>query len=95
MRRKWQCKGKVKGNLLGDVVERLNEHTMHCQIKTCKAVWLRIQMKDQADRTRDAPQQTLVDALANASETAAINLSRIESLRQNICSQRQVMQLNQ
>lgn len=27
LRRKGQCKGKVKGNLLGYVVERLNEHT--------------------------------------------------------------------
>ena len=34
-------------------------------------------MKDQANRITDPPQQTLVDALANASETAAINLSRI------------------
>ena len=39
-------------------------------------------MRDRAEKIKDAPPQILADTPANASETAAINLSRIKNLCQ-------------
>ena len=46
-------------------------------------------MEDRAETTRDAPQQVLAETQANVSETAEINLPRIENLRRTIRFQRQ------
>lgn len=88
MRRSGQCKAKLKVDLLGEVVATLNEHTHPPSETKCEVVRLKSQIKDQAETTRDTPQQVLADALGNASETALVNLPRIEHLRRTIRSQR-------
>ena len=67
----------------------VNEHTHPPSETKCEVVRLKSLIKDRAETTRDTPQQILADTLANASETAAINLPRIENLRRTIRSQRQ------
>ena len=62
LRRKGQCKTKVKVNLLDDV-ERLNEHTHPLSDTTCQVVPFKSQIKG---RAKNVPQKILADTLANA-----------------------------
>jgi hypothetical protein len=88
LRRKGECKAKIKVSLLDDVVGQVNEHTHQPSNSNCEVVRLKSLIKDRSEQTRDNPQQILAETLANASETAATSLPRIEHLRRTIRSQR-------
>ena len=89
-----QCKAKLKVDVQGDAVGTVNEHTHPPSETKCEVVRLKSLIKDRAETTRDTPQQILADTLANASETAAINLPRIENLRRTFVHKDKMMQLN-
>ena len=88
LRRKGQCKAKVKLYLNGELIREINEHThppSHDQIEVAKT---KVSIKRRSQATHDTPQQILDAALQNISETAAINLPQINNLKRTIPSQR-------
>ena len=83
LRRKGQCKAKVKLQNNGEL-GGINEHThppSQDEIEVTK-------IKRRSQATHDTPQQILEAALQNISETAAVNLPQINNLKRTIHSQR-------
>ena len=88
LRRKGQCKAKVKLHMNGEPVEESNEHThpsLQVEIEVTK---IKASIKRRSQATHDTPQQILGAALQNISETAAVNLPQINNLKRTIHSQR-------
>ena len=83
LRRKGQCKAKVKLQNNGEL-GGINEHThppSQDEIEVTK-------IKRRSQATHDTPQQILEAALQNISETAAVKLLQINNLKLTIHSQR-------
>ena len=85
-----ETKGRMQGKINGrdEIVGEVNEHTHPPSQTTCEIARLKGHIKDREETTQDAPPQILADALGAASESASINLLRIESLRRTIRSHR-------
>ena len=83
LRRKGQCKAKVKLQNNGEL-GGINEHThppSQDEIEVTK-------IKRRSQATHDTPQQILEAALQNISKTAAVKLLQINNLKLTINSQR-------
>ena len=84
LRRKGQCKAKIKLRVNGTLVGEINEPTHPPSQDQTEVTKLKASIK----RTLDTPQQILGAALQNISEIAALNLTQINSLKRTIHSQR-------
>ena len=82
-RRRESCNAKVKVQN-GQIIGRLHTHEHTPDQTKIEVTKVRAEMKRRAEMTIDAPQRILSDGLAQASVEAAVNLPRIEHIRQPI-----------
>ena len=82
-RRRNLCKAKIK---MSDdqVIEEVNEHSCGNEHTKFEVTKIRAEMKRRAETTMVAPQMILSDGLANVSDVAAVNLSRLDHVRHAI-----------
>ena len=88
LRRKGQCKAKVKLHMNGEPVEESNEHThpsLQVEIEVTKA---KASVKRRSQATHDTPRQIVGAAFQNMLETAAVILPQINNLKRTIHLQR-------
>ena len=88
LRRKGQCKIKLKLHMNGEFVGEINEHTHPPSQDQIEVTKIKASIKRRSQATHDTPQQILGAALQNISETAAVNLPQINNLKRTIHSQR-------
>ena len=89
LRRRGQCKARIKLTVTDDFVEQTDEHTHPPNQTQCEVVKLKAGIKRQAEATFQTSQQIHANQLTGISEGAAINLPSVETLRRNIRSVRQ------
>ena len=88
LRRKGQCKAKVKLHMNGEPVEESNEHThpsLQVEIEVTK---IKASVKRRSQATHDTPRQIVGAAFQNMLETAAVILPQINNLKRTIHLQR-------
>ena len=88
LRRKGQCKAKVKLHMNGEPVEESNEHThpsLQVEIEVTK---VKASVKRRSQATHDTPRQIVGAAFQNMLETAAVILPQINNLKRTIHLQR-------
>ena len=88
LRRKGQCKAKIKLHMNGEFVGEINEHTHPPSQDQIEVTKIKASIKRRSQATHDTPQQILRAALQNISETAAVNLPQINNLKRTIHLQR-------
>ena len=93
LRRKGQCKAKVKLDPNDNFVEQTNQHTHPPSLINCEVAKVRAGIRRRAQDTVMTSQQILAEQLAGISEGAAINLPVVGNLRRNIRSARQLRNL--
>ena len=89
LKRKGDCKARVKLDPNDDFVEQTNQHTHPPNQTNCQVAKVRAGIKRRATDTAMANQQILAEQLGGISEGVAINLPAVENLRHNIRSARQ------
>ena len=88
LRRKGQCKAKIKLSAGDAFPNQLNEHTHPPSQTRVEATKIKTRIKDRAGNTNDTSQQMLGAALRNVSETTAVALPSLNNMRRNIRRQR-------
>ena len=86
LRRKGQCKTKLKLHMNGEFVGEINEHTHPPSQDQIEVTKIKASIKRRSQATHDTPQQSLGAALQNISEAAAVNLPQINNLKRTIHS---------
>ena len=89
MRRKGQCKAKVKLSVADDLIGDTNEHTHLPSQTQCEVTKMKANIKRKAETTEETSQQILGAELQNVSEGAAVVLPPMSTLRRNIRYQQQ------
>jgi len=88
LRRKGQCKAKIKLDLNDEVVEELNQHTHPPSQVQTELAKVRNDMKAAAETTLDTPQHVIGNTLATTSHTTIANLPNATNLKRTIRNQR-------
>ena len=88
LRRKWQCKSKIKLWADDAFLNQLNEHTHPPSQTRVEVTKIKARIKDRAENTNDTSQQILVAELQNVSEASAVVLPSLNNMRRNIRRQR-------
>lgn len=89
LRRKGECKSKVKLSPTGEFIEQFNEHTHPPSQTACEVAKVKANIKRKAVTTQEPTQDILADTLQNVSEGAAVNLPSMATLRRNVRYYRQ------
>lgn len=89
LRRKGQCKSRIKLSVTDAFIEQTNEHTHPPSQTNCELVKVKAGIKRRAETTADPSRQILADELSAISQTAAVNLPSMDNLRRNIRAVRQ------
>lgn len=89
LRRRGQCKEKVKLTLTDNFVEEVNVHTHPPSQPQVEVAQVKASIKRKTETTNDTCQQILGSELQNISQSAAVNLPQLNSIRRNIRAQRQ------
>lgn len=89
LRRKGECKAKIKLTAEDVFSEELNEHTHPPSQTNVEVRKVKASVKERANNCNDTSQQILGDKLQDVSEAAAVNLPAINNMRRNIRRQRQ------
>ena len=88
LRRKSQCKAKIKLDLGDNVIEQLNEHTHPPSQVKVELTKVKSRIKDTAESSEELPQRIIANELANISAATMANLPRRENLGRTIRQQR-------
>ena len=88
LRRKGQCKAKVKRHMNSELVGETNEHTHKPSQDQVEVTKIKALIKRRSQTTHDTSQQIFGAALQNISETATVSLPQINNLKGTIHSQR-------
>ncbi|XP_066914227.1 uncharacterized protein [Clytia hemisphaerica] len=88
LRRRGQCKAKVKVDILGDIVERLNEHTHQPSATKVEVTKIKVSLKEQAATSHDSTQNIVGNEIAAASASAIVNLPPVNHLKRTMRNQR-------
>ena len=88
LRRKGQCKAKIKLSAEDAFLNQLNEQTHPPSQVRVEATKIKACIKDRAGNTIDASQQILGAELRNVSEATAVALPSLNNMRRNIRHQR-------
>ena len=88
VRRKGQCKAKIKLSADDAFLNQLNEHTHPPSQTRVEAAKIKARIKNRAGNTNDTSQQILGAELRNVSEATAVALPSLSNMRRNIRRQR-------
>ena len=89
LRRKGQCKSRIKLSPTNDFIAQTNVHTHPPSQAQCEIAKVKANLKRKAETTHDTPRQILAAELQNISEEAAVNLPSMNTLSRNIRAARQ------
>ena len=89
MRRRGECKARVKLSPADIFIEQINDHTHASSQTRCEVSKISAAVKRKATTTLDTSQQILATAMENISPAVAVNLPSINTIRRNIRAARQ------
>ena len=89
LRRKEQCKARVKLTSDDQFIEQTNEHTHPPSETNCELARVKAGIKRRAETSNDTSRQILAGELGGVTETTIVNLPPMETLRRNIRAARQ------
>ena len=89
LRRKGQCKARVKLTSDDQFIEQTNEHTHPPSETNCEMARVKAEIKRRAETSNDTSRQILAGELGGVTETTIVNLQPMETLRRNIRAARQ------
>ena len=84
-----QCKARVKLTATDEFVEEVNVHTHPPSQTQVEIAKVKSSIKRKSTTTQDTSQQILAVELQNISQSAAVNLPQMNTIRRNIRAQRQ------
>ena len=84
LRRRRQCKSKVKLSATGEFLQIVNDHTHPPTPTQCEVTRVRAGIKRKAETTQDTTQQILAAGMHGISESAAVNLPSLNSMQRNM-----------
>ena len=88
LRRKGQCKAKIKLSADDAFLNQLNEHSHPPSQTRVEATNIKARIKDRAGNTNDTSQQILGAEVRNFNEATAVALLFLNNIRRNIHHQR-------
>lgn len=89
LRRKGQCKAKVKLSADNEFLNQLNDHTHPPSQTKVEATKVKAKVKERASTSNETPQQVLAAELQNVTEAAIVSLPCLNNVRRNIRRQRE------
>ena len=89
LRRRGDCKARIKLSERDDFIGQTNEHTHPPCQTNCEVAKVKAGIKRRAEGTNDTSQQILSAELSAISESVAVNLPSMEVLRRNVRAARQ------
>ena len=88
-RRKGHCKARVKLTITDEFVTQINEHAHAPSQVNCEVAKVKAGIKRRAETSNDPSRQILAAELGGVTETAAVNLPSMDTMRRNIRAARQ------
>lgn len=84
LRRKGQCKARVKLSANDEFLEQFNDHTHPPSQTKVEVTKVKAKVKERASTSNETPQQVLAAELQNVSETSIVSLPCLNNVRRNI-----------
>ena len=88
LRRKGECKAKIKLTPEDNFLNQLNEHTHLPSQTKIEVEKVKARVKERAENTNDTSHQILGAELQNMNESTTVNLPALNNMRRNIRRQR-------